>query len=142
MKFVDRVSKYYKRGFKIYMKVPSTDKEYECKCRDTDCQCLTTLHLDLSFLTTLHIGIIAHKYNNMTYFASPRLAKRFNKKLITFYKEDNYIAPNRFYELQSVAIITIVNKSVLMKELIEYLYRPDVLNKRLGEIFLDSDDDL
>lgn len=133
-KFVDRVSKYYKRGFEIYMKVPVTN--HSCECESTNCPCLSTLHLDLLFLTTLHVGIVAHKFNNFTYFTNPRLAKRFNKKLITFYKDDDsYLVPNRFYEIQTLAITTIINKFVLMKELTEYLYRPDVLHKRLGEIF-------
>ena len=72
----------------------------------------------------------------MTYFTSPRLAKRFNKKLITFYKDnESYSVPNGFYEIQTLAVSTIINKFVLMKELTEYLYRPDILNKRLGEFF-------
>jgi hypothetical protein len=133
-KFVERVSKYYKRGFEIYMKVPIINNP--CECEDTNCPCLSTLHLDLLFLTTLHVGIVAHKYNNFTYFTNPRLAKRFNKKLITFYKDDDaYLVPNRFYEIQTLAVTTIIKKFVLMKELTEYSYRPDVLNKRLGEIF-------
>ena len=138
-KFVGRVPKYYKRGFEIYMKVPS--KIYPCECEDTNCPCLTTLHLDLIFLRTLHVGIVAHKYNNLTYFASARLAKKFNTKLKTFYKDDgSYVAPATFYEIQSTAISTIINKMILLKELNEYSFRPDILIKRFEEFFEEEEE--
>jgi hypothetical protein len=132
-KFVERISKYYNRGFEIYMKVPS--QILPCECEDTNCHCLTTLHLDLLFLTTFHVGILAHKYNNLAYFPRASSAKKYNKKLITFYKEDNYVAPTGFYEIQSDAVMTIINNFVLMKELTEYSYRPDNLYKRMDEVF-------
>lgn len=137
--FVERVLKYNKRGFKLYMKVKYNKTIHiTCECKKINCTCLTTLHIDILFLTTLHAGIVAHKYDNSEYYYNQsRFSRCYNSGLNVFYKIDlnRYELPSGFYDIKPLAIETIINKFILLKEFNEYSFRPDILSKRLGDVF-------
>lgn len=112
IKFIERIIKYNNRGFKIYL-------DYlKCSCNQINCLC--SLKLDTNFINTFNQGCV--NFYNINY--------EYNKKINYRLLIDNYNSKKitYIYENDSIVYLTIMNKIVLLRDLIiNYSLHPNNL---------------
>ncbi len=132
-KFISRLDKYNKRGFKIYLNLSN------CNCNVINCLC--SIRLDSKFYNTFKQGLIT--YSNLNneytenYFTNIYCTRHrghitsckaintnintslCNKLIINKYEFNNFNCPNYYCKSNdSIVNNTIINKIVLLKDLI------------------------